>query len=419
MKRIFFVVFMFFTILTALCQYWSLPPIAMLSSCTRFVAVFICAEIYDGDIKTAEQLSLKAKTHCLNDVGNNSENNRRLVETQIPGVAFERKQNGQNYTDKIPFVFEDMNTMYLSELRSANFLDRIVRDSETEYEAMLDLAAWVGTRWDHGIGELPLEGYYDPSAILSSASHGKKYWCEVAAIFTVQAATSLGWPARLVAAHRIDGHRHAVAELWSNEFAKWFVVDADYNLVYEVDGVPLSAFELCHNGQSLQSSGQLTLRRFAPLKASLESIDLIPFYRYIHIDLRNDWYSRKLRRGSPAGGDLATWWTARPSLKRLLTAKVRVDSERKFNWPVNIVSIRAVGVKESKEGSSVLEIALSAYAPYFDHFQISLDNDLWKDLESCRYEWSIKKGRHCLRTRVVTLAAFPEPGPINEVCYQR
>ena len=240
------------------------------------------------------------------------------------------------------FVYETADAAYLLRFRETYELESVIKDATSQYEAMLKLGNWIGTRFDHGIDPPGSRQACDPVGLIATGERGAKYWCEIAARVTVQAASSLGWPARVITASR-DGYtwEHGVAELWSDDFGKWFVMDTDFNVVYESNGVPLSAFELLHKGHLLQDTGKLDIRAIAPPKPSLPLIDMIPYYRYIHVDLRNDWCSRPLRRGSPAGGDLATWWTARPDIPPLLTAKTRVDDADSFDWTLNTVAISA------------------------------------------------------------------------------
>ncbi|MEA3468715.1 MAG: hypothetical protein U9R57_10920, partial [Thermodesulfobacteriota bacterium] len=227
-----------------------------------------------------------------------------------------------------------------------------------------------------------------------------------------------GWPARLVTASR-DGYRweHALAELWSNQFNKWFLVDTDYNIFYMADDKPLSAYELCHTGPSLQKSGKLQVKQLAPLKQGIKMQNLLPYYRYVHIDLRNDWYSRKLKKGSPAGGDLATWWTARPDLDRLLTVKLREENAERFDWHINGVSIYPSNVvRESDSDDYSIKITLSGYSPYFEKFQVILDDEGWQDLESNSLKLKVKSGQHCFAARMMTLSGFS--GSESTICYQ-
>lgn len=316
-----------------------------------------------------------------------------------------------------PFVYESANAPYLRELARQYDLTSIASlGTVTEYESMLRVGAWAGTRWDHGTDPLVGSRFAcDPVGLIRAGEAGEKYWCEIASRVMVNVATAIGWPARVVTGSR-DGYtwEHAVAELWSNDFQKWFVMDTDFNVVYESGGVPLSAFELAHDGPHLRDSGKLVTRRFAPAKPSLPLIDVIPFYRWVHIDMRNDWCTRPLRPGSPAGGDLATWWTARDDLGPVLTAKVRVDDPNRFNWPVNVVSIYLISARRLGSRSVELSLGLRAYSPAFAEFELSMDGGPWA---TARPQLSIEAtpGRHVIKARVRTRAG--SVGPVAEAIF--
>jgi hypothetical protein len=341
----------------------------------------------------------------------------RNVEAGIPGFRYLADSKNAQIDHGIPFVYEESNAPYLARFRAEFRLQDMIAGSADEFAAMMAVAHWVGTRWDHGLGALPESGKYDPGAIVAKAEQGTPYWCEISSILMIQAAASLGWPARLVTASR-DGYRweHALAEIWSNQYGKWFVVDADFNIIYWADEKPLSAYELCHRGPLLQKNGKLQVKQFAPLKPSLELKDLLPYYRYVHIDLRNDWFSRKLRKGSPAGGDLATWWTARSDLGPLLTVKIRVDDQKKFDWAVNAVGIYADGVsRDPQSGEYRIGLTLAGYSPYFKNFQFARESGKWEDMKSSSIHIPVTEGTHCIEARAMTLASMP--GPASTVCY--
>lgn len=215
-----------------------------------------------------------------------------------------------------------------------------------------------------------------------------------------------------------DGYarEHALAELWSNQHNKWFVVDVDYNIVYERDGVPLSAFEICHQGRRLQRNGELKVRHFAPPKPSLPLKDLVPYYRYVHIDMRSDWNTRPLERGSPAGGDLATWWTARSTLGNILTPKVRVDDRRLFNWKVNRVSMQPVALTRKPQNRLVLEVGLLAYSPFFRAFEVSINEADWREQADTQLSVLVQPAENSIRARVVTENGWR--GPVYEVRFE-
>ena len=303
----------------------------------------------------------------------------------------------------IPFVFESPDAGYLKELVQRYRLHDIVPRQTGEYERMLALFAWVGTRWDHGVDLAGPVQEHPPVEIIAAGEKGARFWCHVAAQVTAQAACAMGWPSRVITASG-DGYlaEHALAEVWSNQFNKWFLVDTDYNIVYQSRGVPLSAYELCHDGPGLKQSGLLEVRRFAPLKASLREADLLHLYRYVHFDLRNDWYSRRLGKGSPAGGDLSTWWTARPELGPLLTPRIRVDDKSLFDWPVNRTEIHLLNLLAIGAGKYRFEVGLRAYSPYFGRFLVRMDRGAWREAPQGRGRFELEPGRHLVQARVRT-----------------
>lgn len=330
------------------------------------------------------------------------------------GMRLEGGTALQPLPDDIPFVYASPETPPLKELARRYRLHELVGEG-TEYDQMLRLARWLGTRWDHGDDPVPGEaGLPDPGAVIAAGENGARFWCEIAARALVQAATSLGWPARLVTASS-DGYiwEHALAEIWSNQFNKWILFDADYNVFYSSGGVPLSAFEMCHIAPALRRHGTLEVVRFAPLKKGLKEQDLLFLYRYVHIDLRNDWLNRRLAPGSPAGGDAATYWTARPDLERLLTAKARVDDKERFDWRVNAVALHAVQMVQSTPQNCRLTIAVSGYAPYFKGFELRLAGEPWQPTDVGRWEVALGPGHHRIEARVITSQGAP--GPVHWV----
>ena len=189
--------------------------------------------------------------------------------------------------------------------------------------------------------------------------------------------------------------------------------------MFEVDGVPYSAFELCHD-RELPRSGRLRLRRLGPAAEGPETsagtspyfayIHLDPF-SYLHVDLRNDWLTRVLHRGSPADGDRNRLWTARPGCPDLLTSARRENRRRMFDWPVNSVQIRALDGGARADGSVEVDVGLAAYAPYFEAFALSVDGEPWRTLEEPRASLVLGAGSHRIAARVLTVAG---PGPVDQ-----
>ncbi len=326
------------------------------------------------------------------------------IKKNIPDLSCDNYLSGMKDAEKSPFVYEHPDAPHLKKLRDTFGLEKLVAGAANEYEAMIVLGTWLGSRWDHGKDPIPSEEFeMDIVGVIQSGMQGKRYWCEIAAKVAVQAFSSLGWLARLTTTSR-DGYswEHAIVEVWSSQFAKWFALDTDFNVVFENDGIPLSAFELCHDGLALDKAGNLKVRPLGDPKPSLPPTDLLPFLAYIHIDLRSDWHTRKLRLGSPAGGDLATWWTARPDFSNLVTPKIRIDDRGQFDWPVNMAwvvldSIQVVGEEYQVHAN------LRAYSPHLAKMQASIDGGPWKDVRDATLAATLEPGRHSLAVRVIDI----------------
>ena len=278
-----------------------LPAARVIEQSVRIAAAQVGRVIYRSDIDEARELA-KVRGQAPTD-------------PDTPGPVLERP-----------------DAPHLVALRTTYRLHDVVASAKSEYEAQLKLAHWVGTRYEHGTDDPPGgRQVCDPVAVIESGARGARYWCEVAAYTMIHAAQSLGWPARMITGST-DGYtwEHAVAELWSSEYRKWFVVDADFNVVFEADGVPLSAWELVHEGPALKERGKLVTRRFAKLKEGLHPQDLLTFFSYVHAHYRTDWCTRPLRRASPAGGDLNARWTARHAREPALSAIPRARTRDEF-----------------------------------------------------------------------------------------
>jgi hypothetical protein len=361
--------------------------------CARIVSTHVCKHVYRNDV--AESDAIVRRYWVPAPPGAES--------TVFPGVRCENGLSRLKDARATPFVYESPDAPHLKRLRDTFDLPKLIAGASTEYDAMLALGAWLGSRWDHGCDPIPGgTPAMDVVHTIRQGMRGQKYWCEVASKVAVQGFAAMGWPARLVSASS-DGRRweHAVLEAWSSEFARWFVIDTDFNVVYEARGVPLSAYELCHDGLALQRQGDLHIRPLGAPKPSLPYTDQLPFFACISLDLRSDWYTRKLKRGSPAGGDLATWWTARPGFARSLAPKVRVDDRDRFNWPVNVAWLRLEDV-QAVDGSYAVRARLHAYAPHFAAFQASVDDGNWTTVDGDVLQLGLSPGSHTIHVRIKT-----------------
>ncbi len=388
-----------FFVVASVSFYYSIPPGLAFTTLSKSGGYVVLSMAYNADMDDVQTLT--EKYH----VGYRPENDEITAQMtwqqqkglRLLGCKFSDRASGRVRVDEIPFVYQSPDSVGLQKFREQYQPMRLISDKKTEYEKMITIAEWLGTRWDHGTDPVPGGAKnFALTEIISAGENGAKFWCEIAAEAAVKTASAMNWPARLVTISR-DGYtwEHAVAEYWSNDHEKWFVVDTDFNVLYQSDGIPLSAFELCHNGPDLKQTGQLEVVHFAKPKKSLPYKDMIPYYTYIHIDMRNDWNTRKLKRGSPAGGDLATWWTKRDSMDPVLSVKKRVDDISRFNWEVNTNGIYLISCIQKNNGVD-MQIGFSGYSPYFENWLVSMDGITWQEMKHSKMDIHLKNGNHAI-----------------------
>ena len=146
------------------------------------------------------------------------------------------------------FIWEDFDNSNLMSLKEKYSLEIVVENGKDDFSKQLLLKDWVYNKLSRGN---PSKDYSMLSAvdILKDVSKGKKVHCTQYAITFMQCAISLGWYSRKLGVdtdHKADekDQHHGVADIWSNKFNKWYVVDAMFNLHYEKDGIPLNSLEI-------------------------------------------------------------------------------------------------------------------------------------------------------------------------------
>lgn len=144
------------------------------------------------------------------------------------------------------FIWEDFAQPQLLQLRKEFKLDQVVAEGRSEFERQMLLKNWVYETLPHGNN--PKQNYQNAIEILRDAKDGQ-FYCSHYALVYLQCATALGWYCRKLGVdfdHEKgeEERHHGVVDIWSNQFQKWFVVDAQHNLHYEKNAIPLNAWEI-------------------------------------------------------------------------------------------------------------------------------------------------------------------------------
>jgi hypothetical protein len=147
------------------------------------------------------------------------------------------------------FIFPEpsQDTMLLR-LKKQYPVEALIETAQTEHEKVLLALNWVRKRWEHN-------GWHDaetanPCTILERADKGEKFRCVEYGIVLKHVLNSLGMPARILGLKTSDvetrksGAGHVLAEVWLKDHKKWAMVDAQFDAMPMLNGVPLNAVEL-------------------------------------------------------------------------------------------------------------------------------------------------------------------------------
>jgi len=168
------------------------------------------------------------------------------VTLTVPGLVA-RVQQGPSLPPGdagLPVRYERFDAARIELLAAREGLAAVVAGSATEFETVLRIKEWVATQFPHTDPDPypPWDALVILDAIRAGLTGG---FCAQYSQVMLQALAALGFPARYVEVGLADNpYAHFPIEYWSNQFDKWVVLDADFNLHFQQNGVPLSALEV-------------------------------------------------------------------------------------------------------------------------------------------------------------------------------
>jgi hypothetical protein len=335
-----------------------------------------------------------------------------VVENQsvIPPAAYSR----------VPFVAAGYDDEGLAALRATYQLERVTAPATDEWTAQRLLKEWVH-------GKIPLGNPTSPAAhaldILAKSARGETFYCTHYAITYAECAAALGWQARMLGIDRPHGpagygsSHHGVAEVWSNQFAKWVAIDANFNLHYEKAGVPLSAWDI--RAEWLRNGGADVDRvAGAPPCAARKKLgretwrfpeDETASYFWVYINTRVETTDRpgaaKLLFPQDAANERLVWYQnhdERTRRSRLHVGYLRntFHPTRRLDdayWTVGVVDATLIAVS----GQS-LHLSLKTYCPNLVAFERSADGFAWDRIpDATAVAWPLKAGWNALVLRAL------------------
>ncbi|MCM8822564.1 MAG: transglutaminase-like domain-containing protein [Candidatus Omnitrophica bacterium] len=308
--------------------------------------------------------------------------------------------NRQPSQTSIPFVYQEPDHRTKS-LRSMYRLDDVVKNGKTELERFVLLRNWArhtaekGWDWGTSMWCPP----WDALVVLATNKQPVALcMCTHYSTIFVQCAIALGYTAR----HVILDH-HCVAEVWSDQFGKWILMDTgnsqnpEMNYHLEHNGIPLNALEI----RNLWKSGKSKEIRFVYAKDSgITQEEKSKFeagyfdnFRRFAIPLRNNFLGNP-EPGEPEQGisqyycDMYLWWEDNPEPVESPEYGKTSNNPDDFYWTLNQTLIDLVVVNEDS-----IEVNLYNNVPSFSHYLISVDGIQWKKSQG-QFAWNLKEGKN-------------------------
>ena len=319
------------------------------------------------------------------------------------------------------FRFDTFDNPKLKELRERYRLDEAVAPGRDELDRQVHLMDWAHRQFRRfGRPSTPAKGALE---VLKDVRDGHPFFCTQYAQVLVSAAASLGWVDRSLALRRHRGvnrnggsTEHTTTEIWSNQHAKWVMLDPTSNLYVEKDGVPLNAWEIrqewfYRQGTNLAFVVGKERRRyrkadlpiflqhfdgFGDLTFEPDELDKYGFIGYIpNTDLMD------------AGFDYGRMFITKDALCDGTPWHTRDLPTHPGTDPYFPIGQAALSVASDRGG---VRVALRTLTPNLLRFETRQDGGEWRPSDD-RFGWEVHAGRNRLEARTVN--AFGVTGPVS------
>lgn len=339
------------------------------------------------------------------------------VKVQIKKETFARS----NYH----FVHEHWSEKKLEELRDSE--DYVKLKDPDQFRYFLKLCDWTHRQWKRSIPDpYPLSNAVD---ILKDIRSGKTGgFCGQYAYVLGDVLKSLGFfNVRYVElwSNKQKNKSHFVIEVWCDTYEKWVILDADYNIYYELtgSGIPANAYEI---RESLFRGPGVKARAIDPGEAAdIKDDEQIDLYGNFAVSLRSD----LMRHLKPLtiGDRFRTFlffidkntgdFYARTGVSGAGKIPYSHITDRKEDIYYDCNSVRVEYTVEEGTGDVILFFFTDGSMPHFRFFSISRDGGKnWEPVQGNRYR--VKKQKGTVELQVTPVNVYRRPGCTNTVTIQ-
>lgn len=327
--------------------------------------------------------------------------------------------------------FEDYHHPRLKRLRDNYSLDEIVAGETNEFQRILKLRHWVHSRWPID-NDQNFSG--DAFAILEKAKTGAGFNCSHSMKVQQAVMSAMGYVARYVLVDR--DHRdlgksahHGVNEVWSNDYAKWVLLDAKYDVHYERDGVPQSALELHEAVRTDGGRGIVQVqgigRREVPDDEIRPHEGTKRSYWWVCYPQRQNSFTqpefaarermvifdneafRKTTWQRDQGAGLTSHWAYAAG------AFVPTADRAQIEWTPGVADLRV-----RQTAPAELEVQIHSATPNLKAYAVRLNGGQPQTVAAGRVHWKLRGGENTLQVRTLNLFGVPGPSLLAAVSYK-
>ncbi|MBK8501347.1 MAG: transglutaminase domain-containing protein [Saprospiraceae bacterium] len=318
---------------------------------------------------------------------------------------------------------EDLSDPKFQNLKAKYQLDTIFEGEQDEFKRSILIRNWIHTAIkieDHG-DPYPGDGYVD--RILDAALEGTGFHCGHFTKVQNAILNGYGQVARTIGAgsgaadNDISDVHHAINEVWSNSYGKWYLSDAKYNHHFEKNGIPLSALEI--RDEYLKNKvSDIDLVK-GPKRVPLEYDSILHrgkenfarTYSWIEYHKNNNMFTAWPNFDSPLvmyADDYFnnhTWlWDGKPHWAYGNTEYMLLETDRNaIEWTPNTIASQIKIVDQEAH------IDLTSDTPYLKEYQMKeLPSGAWKKVESA-VKIDLTDNVHEIIFRVVNMANVTGP----------
>lgn len=336
-----------------------------------------------------------------------------IVQPTVTGPQF--------HPDELFLGVEDYYNPRLKRLREEYRLDEVVAGEKDEFRKLLKLRHWVHTRWRID-NDQNFSG--DAFAILEKAKTGAGFHCAHSMVVQQAVMTAMGFVARNLGVDRNHedlgrSAHHGVNEVWSNEYAKWVVLDAKYDVHFERDGVPLSALELHEAVRADGGRGIVKVkgveRRVVPMEETGTTEGAVRSYWWVAYRQRQNTFTQPHWSGGSrmvvldneafrsgtwyrnVGKDLVKHWAYAAN------AFIPTRDRHQIEWTPGVPDVQARQVAPGE-----LDVRVRSATPNFKAYWIRVNGGAWSAAD-VPVRWRLKPGENVLQVHARNL--FDVDGP--------